>query len=464
MVIVEETIRDVIVIGGGAGGVPAAIRAAQLGGKVALIEPENLGGFCMNKGCVPFGQMMVVSNILERLSLGKELGLSFDGVSKDYAALTKRQDDLINFMRQGVGNTLKKNGIEIIEGKGRIAGKGKVDVNGKIIPCKGIILATGGTWAELDFPGAELEEVVNTDYLLSAKKLPKRLLLWGSSPWLVEIAQFLHRFGSQAILATPEKRILSPETKAVTTRLTKALKDQGVEIKTQTELETATKTKGGLKVTLNSPDSRESVTVDRLIILERKAALKDLGLETIDLDGSRGYLTVNNKMETGVGGVYAIGDLTGLPDRHYSHWASEGGIVAAENAMGKDAAVSPRTITRVLFTQPQVACVGLTPREAKDEGYDILVGAAPCSMNIYGMIISETNGIVEIVAEKGYGEILGVHFVGTGASEIAGQAVLALRMEATLEDLSNVPFPHPSLSESLAEAARDALGRHIYLP
>ena len=461
---VEEDIKDVIIIGGGAGGVPAAIRAAQLGGKVTLIESENLGGFCMNRGCVPFGHMMAASNILGNLSLGKELGLSFAGVSKDYAALAKHQDELIDFMRQGVKSTVKKNGIDIIEGRGRIAGKGKVEIKGKTISCKHIILATGGTWSELNFPGADLEEVVSTDYLLSAKELPKRLLLWGSSPWLIEIAQFLHRFGSQAILATPEKRILPAESKTIITRLTKALKDEGIEIRTQAELEAATKTKGGLKVKLNSTEGRETLPVDRLITLERKAALKDLGLDTIHLDDGRGYLTVNNEMETGVDGVYAIGDLTGPPDKHYSHRASEGGIVAAENAMGKGAAVNPRTITRVLFTQPQVACVGLTPKEAKDEGYDTLVGTAPYSMNVYGMIISETNGIVEIVAEKEYGEILGVHFVGTGASEIAGQAVLALRMEATLEDLSSTPFPHPTLSESLAEAARDALGRHIYLP
>jgi len=459
-----EEIYDVVVLGGGAGGAPAAIRAAQLGGHVAIIECENFGGQCMNKGCIPFGHMMVASNILGSLFLGKDMGLTFQGVTIDYPTLRKRQDELIAFMRQGVRSTLKKKGVEIIEGRGKIAGKGKVEVNGKTISFKNIISATGAKWQEPTFPGANLGEVINTDSLLTADILPKRVLLFGRSPWLIEIAQFLKRFGSQVILATPEETILSNESKAITARLRKVLKNEGVEIKTQAEILNATRKGDDLTVDLNSKDGPERIIVDKVITLERGAALNDLGLTSIDLDDKREHLPVNEKMETGIEGVYAIGDLTGPPSQHYSHLAAATGIVAAENAMGKDAAMNPRTLTRVLFTQPEVACVGLTPKEAKDEHYDVVIGAAPLSMNPYGMIIAETEGIVEVVAEKSTGEVLGVHFIGTAASEMAGQAVLAIQMKATVEELARAPFPHPTLSESLAEAARDALGKPIYLP
>jgi len=459
-----EEVYDVVVLGGGAGGAPAAIRAAQLGGKVAIIESNNLGGQCMNRGCIPFGHMMVASNILGSISLGKAMGLDFSGISKDYATSKKREDELIAFMRLGVKTTLKKNGITIIEGRGKITGNGTVAVNDTRIAYNNIILATGAQWVQVEFHGAQLEDVVNTDYLLTTDQLPKRVLLFGSSPWLIEIAQFLHRFGSHVILATPEETILSDESKTITARLRKVLKNEGIALKTQAGILAATKKRDGLHVDLSSKEGRETIRVDKLITLERAAALNELGLTSINLDDKREYLPVNEKMETGIEGVYAIGDLTGPPSQHYSHLAAATGIVAAENAMGNDASINPRTLTRILFTQPEVACVGLAPKEAKNAGYDVVVGAAPLSMNPFGMIIAENEGTVEVVADKSYGEILGIHLICTAASEMAGVAVMAIQMEATLDDLANAPFPHPTLSESLAEAARDALGKPIYLP
>jgi len=458
--------KDVIVIGGGAGGVPTAIRAAQLGGDVAIVESRDFGGLCMNRGCVPFGHMMVASDILGFVAFGKKMGLSFEGISKDYSVLKKRQDELIDFMKQGVTSTVKKNGIEIINGKGNVVGKGKVEVDGKTISCKKIILATGATWVKPDFPGGDLEEVINSDDFLNTDKLPKKVLLFGRSPWLLEIAQFLHRFDSEVVVATQDKTILPDESKTIRSRLKKALKDQGLNIKREAKIRGASKAKGkdGLSVDLDSKEGSETVVVDRILYIERTASLKGLGLTSIGLDENREYLEVNDKMETRADGVYAIGDLTGPQSKHYSHFSSEGGIVAAENAMGLASSMNPMTFTRVLFTQPQVASVGLTPKEAKKAGHDVVVGAAPYGMNPYGMLLAENEGIVEIVGEKKYGEVLGAHFIGSNASEMAGQAILAIQLEATLEDLARASFPHPTLSESLAEAARDALGRHIYLP
>jgi dihydrolipoamide dehydrogenase len=224
------------------------------------------------------------------------------------------------------------------------------------------------------------------------------------------------------------------------------------------------KKKDGVHCVLKMKDKEEKVVVDRIISLRRGASLMGLGLETVGMDEKSDFVKVNDRMETDVGGIYAIGDIAAPESKHYSHRSSAGGIVAAENAMGMDNLFEQRTATRVLFTQPQVACVGLTSREAKQAGYDVVKGSAPLSMNPLGMIISQTDGIIEVVADKKYGEVLGMHFIGQGACEMAGQAVLAVQMEATLEDLTLSTFPHPTLSESVAEAARDALGIPIYLP
>jgi len=460
----SEERYDVIVLGGGAGGVPAAIRAAQLGGKVAIIEEKEFGGQCMNRGCIPFGHMMLASGIVKSLALGMDMGIAVSGITTDYPTLIKRQDELIGFMRQGVVSTLKKNKVEIFEGRGRIAGKGTIEVNGKSISFKKLILATGAAWKMPTFPGAELEGVTTTDALLRSEKVPERVLLFGASPWLIEIAQFLTRFGSKVTLATPEEGILSAESKAIITRLRRVLRGEGIAIKTQASIAKAETTKGGLSVEVSSKDDAETMVVDALVTLERVPALKGIGLNSINLDEESPYLAVNKRMETSVEGVYAIGDLTAPSAYHYSHRAAQMGIVAAENAMGGEAAVNPRTITRVLFTQPEVASVGLSAKEARQQGYEAVVGSAPLSMNPFGMILAENEGLIEVVADKRYGEILGVHMIGTAASEMVGQAVLAIQMEATLEELDMTPFPHPTLSESLAEAARDALGNPIYLP
>jgi dihydrolipoamide dehydrogenase len=461
----SDVIYDVLVLGGGAGGIPAAIRAAQLGGRVAIVETGDLGGLCMNRGCIPFCHMAEVSKIQGSLALGKEMGLDVSGVSLDYAAFRKRQNELIGFMREGAKGMLSKNKVRIIQGRGKLAGKGKVEVAGEIVFYKNLVLATGAKWVKPDIPGMDLEDVVNTDYLLETQVLPKRVLLFGASPWLLEIAQFLHHFGSKAILATEGKSILSTEHKTIRTRLAKGLKNQGIGIISRARIQEMSKNKDGLHVLLKVKDKEDRVVVDRVVVLKREAALDGLGLSTVGLDGKGEYIKINDRMQTAVDNIYAIGDITGPEERHYSHAASTGGMIAAENAMGLQGRhFDPRTVARVVFTQPQVACVGLTEKEAKEAGHEVMVGSAPLSMNPSGMILSQTMGLVEVVAEKKYGEILGVHMVGDGAAEMIGEGILAIHMELTLEELARATLPHPTLSESLPEAARQAMGSAIYLP
>jgi dihydrolipoamide dehydrogenase len=408
--------------------------------------------------------MMVASRFLSRSSLAEDMGIRAATISKDLSALLKRQDELVTFMRQGVLGMLNKNKVDLIRGQGTLEGPGTVAVNGERFSFKKIIIATGSHWLEPDFPGSDLPEVVNSDDLLHAESLPRRCLVHGDNPYLIEIAQFLHHFGSQVWLATPEKALLSRENKTIRTRLTKALQTQGLTVLTAAQIQSLESKRGGVQAQLRTKGKQESMTVDRIITIRRRARLQGLGLASLGLDENADFIQVNERMETGVEAVYAIGDATAPEEKHFSHLASSGGVVAAENAMGKDRTLDPRTLVRVVYTHPQVACVGLTSREAKQAGYDVVTGSAPLSMNPFGMIMAESEGLVEVVADKTYGEILGTHMIGHGAAEMVGQGVLAVQMEATLDELARTPFPNPTLSESVAEAAREALGWPLYLP
>jgi dihydrolipoamide dehydrogenase len=456
--------HDVVVLGGGAGGVAAAIRVAQLGGSVAVVEDKFLGGLCMNRGCVPFGHMLAAAHILGSLELGKEMGITCSNLASDFRTLMKRQNELVAFMRQGVQGLFNKHKVLLIKGKGKLTGPNTIEVNGKPHSFKKIILASGGRWLEPEVPDPVLSGVINSDALLAAEALPKNALVLGHGARSIEVTQLLHRFGCSVRLVTHQSALLPRENRTIRTRLAKALHSQGIGVHTRAEIVAMDPTKRGLDVRIQEKAHEETLSVDCLISLRRGAALRDLGLENIGLRCREERIEVNERMETGVSGVFALGDLTASEDRQYSHLASAGGVVAAENAMGHPAAFNPRAAVRVIYSKPEVACVGLTSREAKEAGFEVIEGRAPLSMNPKGMILSQKEGTVEVVADGKYGEVLGIHYIGEGADEMVGAGVLAIQMEATLEELARSPFPHPTLSESLAEAARDALGRSLYLP
>ncbi len=453
---------DVAVIGAGAGGVAAAVKAGQLKGKVLIVESGDLGGLCMNRGCVPFTHFMTASRIMGDLDLGREMGITCDRLSSSFKSLLKRQNDLLGFMRQGVNGMLKRHGVEMVQGKGRLAGSGAVAVGGKTFTARAVILATGGRWKgrtpEGDLQG---DALLNSDWILESRDLPGRALLYGSSPWSLEIAQFLRRFGSEVAIATPEKSLLSSESKTIGTRLTKVLKREGIAIHTGAVISEARKGKGGWACEISDSKGKTTQDFDVVIQPDRVSALEGIGLETVGLDPSAPFIKVNERLETSAKGVYAIGDAASPAERHYSHIASSQGMIAAQNAMGGSISFNQKAVPRVLFTKPQIACVGLTPRQAKDAGYEVVTGTAALSMNPLGMILSQQEGAVEVVCDKKYGEVLGIHIIGEFASEMAGACVLAIQMEATAEELSRVVFPHPTLSESIAEAARDCRGQTV---
>lgn len=454
---------DVIVVGGGAGGVAAALKAALMDAKVAVVEERHLGGFCMNRACIPFGHMMMASRIVGDLQLAKEMGISCQETTRDPAVLFKRQREMISYLQQGLKVMLVKKKIDVVTGRGKLAGPGRVDVEGKTLSGEKIILAVGAKWVNADFPQFDLPQIVNSDRLLENDRLPASALLYGAGPWLIQIAQFLHRFGSTVWIATPEDKLMNEESKTVRSRFAKVLFDQGIKVFTGARVVSMKSRGDAAEVVLASKGKEEPLSVETLFSLRRAAAVRGLGLETVGIDETSELVAVNDRMETGVENLYAVGDITSAERNHYSHTASSGGLVAGENAMGGKAVLDLRTVPRILFTSPQVACIGLTSKEAKDKGHKVVTGEAPYAMNPIGALTAQA-GAVEVVADQATGEILGVHMLGDGACEMAGHGIIAIQQRMKLEEMARVVFPHATMSESLAEAARDALGMPIYLP
>jgi dihydrolipoamide dehydrogenase len=448
---------DVAVIGAGAGGVAAAIRAAKAKGRVVVFECGQMGGLCMNKGCIPLTHLMTACGILGDLSLGKNMGIEANAITPNFGTLLKRQVDLLTYMRQGVEGVLKRAGVEIVRGKARLEGQGVVSANGRRYETKAVVIASGGRWKTFGSSDAIKAQPRSIDELLLSPKLPKRVLLLGTSRWSIEAAQFLRCFGSDVALATPERTLLSTESKTISSRLSKVLRKEGINILHNAQVSLLEKAGETWRCTLSMDKGISEMEADAVFCLDRSPSIEDLGLEKVGLDPSAPFLTVNESLQTKAEGIYAIGDAAGPPMMHYSHRASAQGAVAAENAMGKHKTFDQRTTPRVLFTRPQIACVGLTPKEAKEAGYDVVSGLSALSMNPLGMILSQHEGAVEVVADKRYGEVLGIHIIGDFATEMIGLCALALRMEATVEELAETTFPHPTLSESIAEAARDCL-------
>lgn len=448
---------DIIVIGGGPAGVAAAIRGVQLGATVCLVENKYWGGFCLNRACVPTKLFTTTLERAKTVQTASKLGFPNAAATLNPTALFKLKDELVNYFSMGTKGLIKAKKVTPIQGRGRLAGAGRVAVDEKSYQAKAIIIATGADWVRPAFPGSELEGVINSSQFLKEGRIPPRTLILGGSAWAVELGQFLDACGGQVMLAVREQGILTHFDQEIGQRLRSILKSSSITIHNSCSIVSLAKDRGGLKTILSVKKKEEAHLFDRIIYLERSPALDGLGLETVGLSD----LTTNDQLATKVPGIWAVGDAVGrIPFQ--SHSASAMGIIAAENALGATISFNGNIVPRVAFTSPQAASVGLTEDEAEEAGYDVVTGAASMGASPMAMIQDATNGVVKVVGEKKYGELLGVHVLAPFATEIIGTAALAIRMEATLDDLARTVLPHPTIAESLADAARDALDWAIY--
>lgn len=451
---------DIIVIGGGPGGSAAATRAAQLGASVTLIERAQLGGNCVNHNCIPLTTLLGSVELFRRLANAAEMGVKVGPASLDVPTMLARKDRIVGDLREGLAGLLPTFGIEVLEGAARLVDAKTVEVNGQRLTAgRAVILATGARAA----PAPDgVDGLLRPDEAIQLDPVPGRVLIWGGGAAEIEFATLYAGLGAEVILAVDGPYPLPDEDYEIGQRLQGLLQAQGVQVLTGVRVQSAARSGAGVVVTLAGAKGERQASVDRVLWLGRVPNLDGLGLEALGVALKDGAIVVDDRQQSSLPGLYAVGDVTGRP--FYSSLATAAGLVAAENAMGKQRRLDRRHVPRYAFSIPEVAAVGLTEDQAQDQGYDIEVVNVALNGNSRAMGLGEVEGGLKLVADKKLGKVLGVHIVGHRATELIAEAALGLQLEVLAEDLAWAVRIHPTLSESVLEAARAALGQALYVP
>ena len=445
---------DIVILGGGPGGYVAAIKAAQLNQKVAVIEHEVLGGICLNHGCIPTKAMLRSSKTFDLVKNAEKYGIKLDTSSVDFdlGAIVDRKDGVVKRLTGGVAMLLKKNKVDVFNGYGEIVNKNEIKVNGETVKAKNIIIATGGTAIVPPIPGAkeayEKGFAVTSRELLQVTKAPKNLVVVGGGVIGVEFATIFNSLGSKVTIIEMQDTIITPMDDEIITAYTKQLKDDGVEVLTKAQV----KNIGTKDVTYEQNGKEVKVAADLVLIAvgigPNTGALSKLNLEM----KGRG-VKVNGKMETSVKGVYAIGDVTG--EHMLAHVASAEGIIAVENILGANKEIDYLQSPSAIYGSPEIAMVGLTERDAKAKGLKYKVSKFPLAGNGKALADGENVGFIKIIKGTELDEVLGAHIFAYNAVDMIGELGLAMRLESTNEEIANTIHAHPSLSEIIMEAAMD---------
>jgi dihydrolipoamide dehydrogenase len=466
---------DVVVIGAGTGGYVAAIRAAQLGKKVAVVEKQKaLGGTCLIWGCIPTKALLEHAHALKIVQGAKEWGVTIPAGTPaiDMGQVHARKDKVVSGLTKGIEFLFKKNKIDWIKGTARLAGGGKVEVfegDKQTLDAADIIVATGS--APRSVPGIEIDHsrIITSDEAIHLKQVPKSLVIMGSGAVGVEFASIFRRFGSDVTLIELLPRLVPVEDEAVSAELEKSFKKQGIKALTGTKVTKATVTASGVDLEAQTPDGKtQKLTADILLVATgRGPVTTGLDAEKAGLQLDRGFIKVDPLYRTSVPRISAIGDVITLGTGAHpqlAHVSSMEGVITAERIAGKD--VQPLNYDHVpgcTYCDPEIGSVGLTEAEARKRGYDVRVGSFPYGVLGRAKMAGETEGFVKIVADKKYDEVLGVHMIGPRSTELVAEAVLALRLECTVEELVKTIHAHPTFSEAVAEAAHAAHGAAIHM-
>ena len=457
---------DLVVIGSGPGGYVAAIRAGKLGLSTAVIEKApKFGGTCLHWGCIPTKVLLHTADLLGEIRHASTHGIKVADPTLDLAAVMKRKQQVVDGLSQGVQGLMKKSKVTLINGHGKLAGKGKVavlDAAGKVtqeLTAKNIILATGSVIRE--FPGMETDGkvVINSDNALSLPEVPKTMVVIGAGAVGVEFASIYMRYGSKVTLIEFMPRILPIEDEEVSATLQQSFVKQGMQVYTSTKVISAKKAGAGAEVKIQAADGKEqTIQADIVLVaIGRRPVSENLGLEGTKIKVEKGFVQVSPYMETGEPNVYAIGDL--VPTPQLAHTASAEGILAVTKIAGKEAHPLRYDHTpNCTYCYPQVASCGLTEAKAKERGLDVRVGKFPFKGNGKASILGESEGFVKVVVDKKYDQLVGIHMIGPLVTDMIASAAVALDHEATGESLAHVVHPHPTLSESVMEAAEAVYG------
>ncbi len=460
-------IYDVIVIGGGPAGYYAAIRSAQLGLKPALVEMDKLGGTCTNYGCIPTKSYYAVAKLLNQSRKASEYGLSGTGFKPDMKAILERKNKIVSKLVNGVGMLLKSNKVDVYTGRASLL-PGK---NLEVISSKGkeklsagnIIVATGSV--PLKLPGIDYDgkRVLTSKDILDIKEIPSSLLIVGGGVIGIEMAGIFNAFGSKVTIIEMLPDIIPMEDTEISSFMKRQLTAQGIEVCTSSKVEKIQNLKDKVKVNVSTESGAKEFNVSHVLVcVGRKPYIGNIGLEKIGFDKNIRNIEVNNKMQTPVPGIYAAGDVTGKGFLAYT--ASAMGLIASEIIAGEKSEYDESVVPNCIWSQPEIASVGLKEKQAKEKGIDVVTGKFPFAANGKAVSTGETRGFVKAVVDRKYKQVLGIHIIGPEATQLIAEACMALRCEATVNEFDRTSHAHPTLSEAVMEAVNNAVGKAIDIP
>jgi dihydrolipoamide dehydrogenase len=464
----DSEMFDVTIIGSGPGGYVAAVRAGQLGLRTAIVEKDkNLGGTCLLRGCIPTKALLHTADVLDEFKHAKSIGVTASDVTLDFGQAQKNKNKIVLKGSKGVDFLMKKNKVQVFKGAAHIEAPGRIRVTNEggateLIQTRNTVLATGSVPRSLPNLPIDGQRIITSDEILELTEVPKSLVVLGAGAVGVEFASMYARFGSDVTIIELLPRLLPIEDEEISAVLSKSFKKQGIKVFTGTNFQSATSEGGQVRVTARTGEESREFTAEKLLVaIGRRAYTDGLGLENTRVELERGYIKVDPFMRTAEPNFYAIGDV--IPTPWLAHVASAEGILAIETIAGKN----PRPINydrvpNCTYCQPEVASIGLTEARARERGFDVQVGRFSIPVLAKAQIVGATEGLVKIVSDKKYDEVLGLHIIGPSATEMIVEGGAALQMEATVEEMINMIHAHPTVSESIHEAFEDAHGMVIH--
>ena len=457
---------DLAVIGAGPGGYEAAIRASRLGLKVVLVEEKDLGGTCLNWGCIPTKSLLQSAEVFHEAQRAAIFGISTGPVGFDYAKIAARKDDVVRKLRTGIERLVAGSGCTVVRGRASFVDRHTLAVEGlqgQTIQAERVLIATGSRPSRPPIPGIDGDKVIDSDGVLAMTACPERLIILGGGVIGVEFATVFHRLGREVVILEMLDAIVPGVDAEIGKLLRRSLEKKGVAIHTGARVTSIRSEETAATCTFQTSDGEKQVSGDVVIVAAgRRPNTESLGLEAVGVVLERGFIRVDDRMETSVPGIYAIGDVVGGPQ--LAHVASAQGLVAAANAAGAHERFRSDVVPACIYTTPEIAGVGMTEAEAEKLGRPLRIGRFAVSGNGRSLLMDESEGLVKIISDEKTGEILGAHIMVPRATELIGELCVAMKLEATVEELRATIHPHPTVSEMILEAAHDVEGMSVHKP
>ncbi|PZC45260.1 MAG: dihydrolipoamide dehydrogenase [Chloroflexi bacterium] len=456
---------DVVIIGSGPGGYVAGIRAGQLGLKTAVVERDEVGGVCLNWGCIPSKALLRNAEILSLFKRGDEFGFTFDNLQADFGVAVDRSRKVVQKLTQGVAFLLKKNKVDLIQGSGSLRDANTVEVapEGRILKTKSIIIATGARARSIPPLPIDEKTVITSRQALELREVPKRVVIVGGGATGAEFSYIYNSYGAKVTLVEMLPRILPKEDEEISATLERAFSKQGIEVMTGAQVKETRRDKDGLTVVVDGKDGVVDIPCDKVLsAIGVDYNTEGLGLDKVGIKLEKGAIVVDDHLATTAQGVYAIGDVTGK--MLLAHVAMAQGVAVVERIAGIDVpSLNYTLMPRATYCVPQVASFGLTEAEAREQGYEVKVGKFPLQASGKALALAETEGMVKVVADAKLGEILGGHAIGHEATELMGELAIANLLEGTTKEVGWLVHAHPTMSEAVKEAALAADGEAIHI-